>query len=178
MGKNTQQLILETCKHMLERMSADKITVTALIRECGIGRNTFYYYYHDICELLDETIRSIFASCEDAAEGGTWQDTVMAILYACRKNRAAVYHIYYSLSRERLGAYINGRVMDVIAAHVGARAAERGTEPQRAAVISEMLSFAAIGQIVRFLWHDMTDDVEAISAKLTGYYDELLDRML
>ena len=44
MANHTQNLILETFANMLEQTPLDKITVTALIKECNIGKNTFYYH--------------------------------------------------------------------------------------------------------------------------------------
>ena len=31
----------------------DKITVKDIVEECGINRNTFYYYFADIYDLID-----------------------------------------------------------------------------------------------------------------------------
>lgn len=59
MANYTQKLIIDTFNEMLDRMPFDKITVTALIKECQIGRNTFYYHYQDIYELLDEALGGV-----------------------------------------------------------------------------------------------------------------------
>ena len=49
----TQKAILSTFEEMLEEMPFDKITVSALVRRCGVSSNTFYYHYQDIYDLLD-----------------------------------------------------------------------------------------------------------------------------
>ena len=56
MANSTQNIILKTFEDMLERMPFERITVTALIKECNIGRNTFYYHYEDIYALLDDML--------------------------------------------------------------------------------------------------------------------------
>ena len=38
----TQKAILSTFEEMLEEMPFDKITVSALVRRCGVSSNTFY----------------------------------------------------------------------------------------------------------------------------------------
>ena len=56
MKKLTKNAISLSFGGMLERMPFDKITVSALVKECGINHSTFYYYYQDIYQLLDEWI--------------------------------------------------------------------------------------------------------------------------
>ena len=48
MSKFTQQAIIDTFLKMLACKSLDKITVKEIVNECGINRNTFYYYYKDM----------------------------------------------------------------------------------------------------------------------------------
>ena len=42
---------------LLEKKPFDKITVTDIVETCGINRNTFYYYYSDIYDLLEEIFK-------------------------------------------------------------------------------------------------------------------------
>lgn len=178
MGKNTRNTILESYKSLLERQAADQITATAVIKECHIGRSTFYYHYRDVYELLDDTIRSVFADCEEAVRSGTWQDVMKTLLYTCRDNKNLVYHIYYSLEREHFGRFFNKCLMDAISEHIAGLAKERNTDAQRTETITEIVSYSAIGYIIHFLWHDMEDDIEETAGKLSVVYEELLDRML
>jgi len=48
MAQYTEKLIFDTFKGMLEEMPFDKITVSSLVRRCGISPNTFYYHFDDI----------------------------------------------------------------------------------------------------------------------------------
>ena len=56
MSKFTQQAIIDTFLKMLACKSLDKITVKEIVNECGINRNTFYYYYKDIYDLLEDVV--------------------------------------------------------------------------------------------------------------------------
>ena len=52
----TKNAIRETFIELLKKKSIDKITVKDIVEECGINRNTFYYYYADIYELMEDVI--------------------------------------------------------------------------------------------------------------------------
>lgn len=41
-------------RRLLFAKSLDKITVRDIVEDCGLTRNTFYYYYEDIYDLFDD----------------------------------------------------------------------------------------------------------------------------
>ena len=52
--KYTRKLIRDTFISMLNEQPLTKITVKDLVTACEINRNTFYYYYADIYEIISE----------------------------------------------------------------------------------------------------------------------------
>ena len=65
MPKNTKQQFSEALDRLLERKSLDRITVSDITDECGLNRQTFYYHFHDIYELIEWQI-----DCQAAAIAG------------------------------------------------------------------------------------------------------------
>ena len=57
MKEDMKLLISDTFTQMLEKEDIDKITVTKLIEKCHISRQTFYYHFQDIMDVLDWTFR-------------------------------------------------------------------------------------------------------------------------
>ena len=49
-------MIASKFKEMLRTKSLSKISVSELIRQCGINRKTFYYHFEDIFALLKWTM--------------------------------------------------------------------------------------------------------------------------
>ena len=50
-------MIVNTFTKMVEAGKTDKITEKALIKECHISRQTFYYHFHDIMDVLEWTFK-------------------------------------------------------------------------------------------------------------------------
>ena len=48
----TQRRLAETLKDMMATTPIDNISVTTLSKKCGINRQTFYYHFHDVYDLL------------------------------------------------------------------------------------------------------------------------------
>ncbi len=59
----TKKAIVESFMHLIGKKPLDKITVRDIVDDCGINRNTFYYYFQDIYavleELCDATVRHL-----------------------------------------------------------------------------------------------------------------------
>ena len=53
MAKITKDSILDCVWQLLEKKTPDKITVTEICEDCGINRNTFYYHFTDLIDVLD-----------------------------------------------------------------------------------------------------------------------------
>lgn len=54
---NTKAIIADTLHAMMKKKSIDKITVKDLVETCGISRQTFYYHFQDILEVVEWSVR-------------------------------------------------------------------------------------------------------------------------
>ena len=48
----TEYRLAEALKNMMSEVSLDSISVTTLTKKCKVNRQTFYYHFHDIYDLL------------------------------------------------------------------------------------------------------------------------------
>lgn len=48
----TEYKLAEALKNMMTEMPIDEISVTAIAKKCHVNRQTFYYHFHDIYDLL------------------------------------------------------------------------------------------------------------------------------
>ena len=53
MSDSTKYALARSLKKVLEKKSLDKITITDITDDCGVNRQTFYYHFHDIYELIE-----------------------------------------------------------------------------------------------------------------------------
>ena len=53
MPVNMKSIIAKTFIDMAKQKGIDKITVKALIDECNISRQTFYYHFQDLMEVIE-----------------------------------------------------------------------------------------------------------------------------
>ena len=53
---NTKKMFAKSLKEVMKTKPFSKITVSELIRDCGVNRKTFYYHFTDIYDLLKWTL--------------------------------------------------------------------------------------------------------------------------
>lgn len=75
MSSLTKKALRETMIRALNERPLEKIRVKDLVEECGVNRNTFYYHYKDIYELLADIFET---ETEEIAEtlkndDGNWE---------------------------------------------------------------------------------------------------------
>ena len=57
MMNRTELVIAKAFWQLLEEKPYSKITVKNIVERCEINRNTFYYHFHDIPDLLDRILK-------------------------------------------------------------------------------------------------------------------------
>ena len=53
MPNRTKEMLAESLMKLLARRTLDKITIQDIVDDCGYNRQTFYYHFHDIYDLID-----------------------------------------------------------------------------------------------------------------------------
>lgn len=174
MAVDTKNRIINTFNEMLDRMPFDKITVMALIKECEISRNTFYYHYKGIYELLDDSITKWLGTHIESASARSWQDVAKTILHSCLEHKNRIYNIYNSLSRDQISFYVFERISSTVYVYMEEYVRIAGGSIARAKLASEMITYTFSGFFVKFLWNDMQDDIEEEIDKLGVIFDEMI----
>ena len=60
MPVNVKSMIADTFLQLSREKSVDKITVKDLVERCGISRQTFYYHFQDLLEVIEWSVQQAF----------------------------------------------------------------------------------------------------------------------
>ena len=53
----TKDIIARTLIELLDEKPMSKVTVKDIVERCGVNRNTFYYHFHDIPEVVEYVLK-------------------------------------------------------------------------------------------------------------------------
>lgn len=172
MAQYTKKAILHTFQQMLERTPFDKITVSAIVAKCEISSNTFYYHFRDIYDLLDSWLlikkESYLASI--SAES-SWQEIAKALLLELKAHADLVYHLFNSLSRERLERSVFESTDDTFYRLVCRETAQAAVPEAELRAVAEYSSYAFLGFLLKFLWNGMNGNIDAGIDKIGSIFE-------
>lgn len=106
MSKFTKLRIMDTFLELLNKKSLDKLTVKDIIETAEVNRNTFYYYFEDIYDLLHEVFKKQFKDFCDETKKETFYEEYIRAADFIMKNRHAMEHVYKSKDRDLIRIYI------------------------------------------------------------------------
>ena len=181
MAAKTKELIKETFLRLLDQMPLSKITVRAIVEECGINRNSFYYHFQDIPSLLEELIQD---SCEkiisDYPTIDSLEQCIDATVAFARKNRRAVLHMFNSTSREIYERYLLKACENAVRTYYDTALSGYAVSPEDRAIIITHYKCLMFGYIVNWLENGMSGDFDASFHRMCqlgqGQVEELISR--
>lgn len=173
MSHLTEQAIQASFMKLLNERPLDKITVREIAADCGINRNTFYYHYHDIYDLLDKT----FALEEermlsDVRDVSTMRQGFVEATRFAIENRRAVYHVYNSVSRDTLTRYLYNSAAIHMRKYIMSQCDDENV-PSEQDLNDLVFLFASMieGVIINVMREGLTRDVETLIDNATRLLD-------
>lgn len=161
MANATKRLLAESLKKMLERRTLDKITVKELVADCGVNRQTFYYNFRDIYDLMDW----IFQEEEkrlvgENAESASWKDRLEAVFQYLQddRNRHVVQNACQSMSRQALSRYLKKRLRPIVEEQVNSQSGDLRISDERKEFVADAFSIMMTGVILDWLDNGMQRD--------------------
>ena len=180
MAKQTQKFIMSTFMQLLEGESLDKITVRDIVEECEINRNTFYYHYSDIYDLLDDVFRvetEKFMS-EDIDENTTFGEEYERAACFVLKYKKAILHIYDSKKRDVLQNYLETLAFSFISRFVKKEAEGYGLPDEDIDYITGFYTHAIVGNTLGWIKRKLPSGQEKFIARTAGTFNATVKDMI
>ena len=107
MSSFTKKEITATFLNLLEQKPLSKITVKNIVETCGINRNTFYYYYNDIYDLVDDIFNTETEKVvSQNPVHGHWQEGCLQSMHYLTEHSMIIKNVFNSISLENIKAYL------------------------------------------------------------------------
>jgi len=175
MAGMTKELIIQTVLELLNERPFAKIMVKDIVERCGINRNTFYYHFRDITDVMeyafkremDRIMQSHMESASDAATPEAAEDLLdglAQVVDMLRENKRAILHIYRSLDRVILQRQLE-QLCDYMVSNYVLRAENvpelRQLSEEDARLVKNLQKCLLEGVLLDWLEHGMKEDLAA-----------------
>lgn len=168
----TQRMIRDVFIKKLNDYPLSKITVKGITEECQINRNTFYYYYSDIHELLSEIFQlELKKAIDNYNEKLSWEESFLLAAKYALENKREIYHVYNSLRREESEKYIYNVAGNVMTRYVNKIAEDIPASSEDIKWIAYFYQCALTEILLRWIISGMKEDPEIIIRRIGQLFD-------
>ena len=99
----TKNILAGSLKKLLKEKALNKISIKDIVSDSGLNRQTFYYHFNDIYDLLDWIFKTEFLSIFNNYEGERlWQEGLKEFLYYIEENRVLCQNVIGHLGHDTL----------------------------------------------------------------------------
>ncbi len=178
MSDLTKQALIASFKKLLETEPFDKITISDITNDCGLSRQTFYYHFRDIFDM----IRWIYNSESLNEIGGrgryrTWQDKIRELFDYTLNNKSLILGTFNSKCRNDLVGYYMDvsirKISDIVEMKSDGDIAEKDKK-----FIASVYAYAFVGIMVDWISDGMKESSEEMVDRVYKIVMSNFDRTL
>lgn len=185
MAQMTKLALAQSLKQLMAEHTLDKITVKEIVTRCGVNRQTFYYHFRDIYDLLDWMFvnegQEFSRKYPDFHVPDDGETAIRSMCTYLRDNKEIVLNIYHSLGRELLDRYLCREMVKLLHATLHERATRIGTKPDDLKFLIDFYKHAFVGALLDWLQDGLPGNIEEIVEQfmplMRGTFDSALKRM-
>ena len=178
MSDQTKQALIASFKKLLETEPFDKITISEITNDCGLSRQTFYYHFRDIFDMIRWIYNSESLN-EIGGRGGygTWQDKIRELFDYTLNNKSLILGTFNSKCRNDLVGYYMDvsirKISDIVEMKSDGDIAEKDKK-----FIVSVYAYAFVGIMVDWISDGMKESSEEMVDRVYKIVMSTFDRTL
>ena len=166
MAEETKQALAESLMLVLQKKPLDKVTISDVTSLCNVNRQTFYYHFHD----LNDLINWIYITNGEQIIGAhltntTWQKGLLDIMRSMQKYEAFVLQTYHSRARDLLRTLLLKSCKSVILGVINDMKQYEIAKEDRD-FISSLYSYSITGTVLDWIEHGMKENPSSLVGKM------------
>ena len=181
MSEITKRAFASSLKKMLAKKPLEKIRIIDITEYCGVNRQTFYYHFKDIYDLLEWVYTNeATKALGEKKTYETWQQGFKQIFQYIVNNKEFVLTTFNSVSREYLERYLYNEVYLLLIGVVEEKAKGIPVREKHKSFIADFYKYAFVGIVLDWIKSGMKEEsdkiIERLNKLIYGNMEEALER--
>ena len=182
MSSNTTKMAISyALKEIVLEKPLNRITIQDIASRCGINRQTFYYHFQDIIDLVRWTLISDAEKLvKDNKTYSTWQKGYLAVFETIKKDKVFILNIYHHVPREYITEYLYSITLDLLNAVVEEKVKELKLKvrDEDKLFVANFFKYSFVGLVLDWIDKDMEMDASLIVDKLDSIIHGTIQKAL
>ena len=164
----TKKALATSLKRLMGKIPLNKITVHEIVADCELNRQTFYYHFQDIFDLLGWVYKTeAVESIADYKTYTTWEDGFLKIFLYIEKNKAFCLNTLNSLGRDHLDFFLHSISFELLMGVGNEVSQGMNVKDEDKKFIANFYTLAFIGLVIQWMKTEMKEKPEVIIEKLS-----------
>ena len=158
----TKEIIARTFTELLDEKPMSKVTVKDIVERCGVNRNTFYYHFRDIPDVVEFILKKKWDEILEAPqEKASILECMEEMAALVRSNRKLMLNVYKSVKRDTFLFYMNEVATYIITEYFDKNMNEFNLDKREIQMLIKYYKCLFIGILIEWLDHGLEDDLGA-----------------
>jgi probable dihydroxyacetone kinase regulator len=179
MSEITKRALANSLKKLLLHKPLAKITIGDIVEDCGVNRQTFYYHFQDLADLVEWTcIEDADSALQNHKTYSTWQEGFLSVFNLMKNDQAFIDNIYHSVSLDQLELYLYKLVYPLLRGVVDEEAKGMSVREEDKDFIANFYKYAFVGLVLDWIKDGMREDPQKIIDRLSTLIKGTIDQAL
>lgn len=176
----TKKALAASLKDAMRRKAFSKITVKEIIADCGVNRNTFYYHFTDIYDLLhwmlEEEAIDVVKNFDLLVD---YEEAIRFVMNYVDENDYIISCAYDSIGRDEMKRFFCKDFIDITSSVIRHAAENNGyqMEPEFQQFVAEFYTEALAGTLVNWVKNRHEKDREKTIQYLTTIIEKAISNL-
>lgn len=172
----TKKAIAYTFKDLLKEKPFNKITINDIARKSDINRQTFYYHFQDIRDLVEWIfIEKVDTILNNKNEYEKWEDKFLSIFEILKEEKVFVTNIYHSVSIEILRTNLYKLVYPIMYEEIIKKSIGKNLSEEDEVFITNFYKYAFVSIVLDWVEKGMVEDPKLIVSKVSNLVTGTID---
>ncbi len=179
-SEHTKQQLASALKILMAERPMDKITISDLTAICKIRRQSFYYHFEDIYDLLRWMFQNEAISLLQQHEGALlWQEGLLQLLRYLEENRVVCLCALKSMGRDHIKRFFEADIYSIIHHTIEQLGENIGSNPQLDSFVDiEMLTHFYVTALAGMTESWLLGEIDRSPEQLIDFADTILNGQL
>ena len=179
LSHRTKAALADALKQAMAKKSLNKITIRELIETCNINRQTFYYHFADIYDLMKWTYKQDAATLLKGRENVLlWQDGLLQLLRYLNENRAVCLCALRSVGREHIHQMLYNDLYELIHQTIADMGKELNVPADQKDEHIDMLTQFCIAALIGLMECWLDETIAKTPEELAAFADDMIRNLI
>ncbi|NYB74672.1 TetR/AcrR family transcriptional regulator C-terminal domain-containing protein [Sedimentibacter hydroxybenzoicus DSM 7310] len=178
MTEMTKLILSKSLKKLLSKKPLNKITVKDIVSDCKLTRQTFYYHFQDIFELLDWTYKNEIGHILEEASNSSWDVVIKGILSYIKDNKSMFAYTIQSVGREHFEQAVYPNLYEFSQNKIYKASSELEIPSDKIRFLANLQTITLLSVIIQWANNGMKENIDEIVQMLDMTLNSAMSNVL